>query len=247
MSGGRLDGKKVWITGAASGLGKASALRCAEAGASLILTDLEAPDELAGEIGAAASAFAQDVCDEERWEEIADTVGDFNVIVNNAGIGENKPLAEYELSEWRRVLAVNLDAVFLGTRLAFRRMKPGGSVINISSILGIVGNAGTAAYGASKGGVRLLSKHAAVEAAQLGLGIRVNSIHPGYIETPMVIDGVRRRANSDELLKLIASRHPVGHLGEPDDIANGVVYLASEESRFVTGSEMVIDGGYTAW
>ncbi|PJK29515.1 SDR family NAD(P)-dependent oxidoreductase [Minwuia thermotolerans] len=251
---GRLDGKVIWITGAASGLGRESALRCAAEGARLVVTDLAAPDTVAAEIadaGGGVLALAQDVTVEGRWDEVADEAeeafGGFDVLVNNAGLGENRPLAETTLTQWRRVQSVNLDSVFLGTRLAFRRMRPGGSVINISSILGLVGNAGTAAYCASKGGVRLLSKSAAVEAAQAGLTIRVNSIHPGYIETPMVVNAVNKRPEPDQVMAYIASRHPVGHLGEPADIAHAVVYLASDESRFVTGAEMVVDGGYTAW
>lgn len=251
---GRLDGKVVWITGAASGLGRESALRCAAEGARLVVTDLKAPTAVAAEIadaGGTAEAFEQDVTIEPRWDEIADAVetgfGGFDVLVNNAGVGENRPLAETSLTQWRRVQSANLDSVFLGTRLAFRRMRPGGSVINISSILGIVGNAGTTAYCASKGGVKLLTKAAAVEAAQGGMSLRVNTIHPGYIETPMVVDGVAKRPEPDKVMAYIASRHPVGHLGEPSDIANAVLYLASDESRFVTGSEMVVDGGYTAW
>ncbi|ANK81322.1 MAG: hypothetical protein TEF_11305 [Rhizobiales bacterium NRL2] len=251
---GRLDRKVVWITGAASGLGRESALRCAAEGARLIVTDLAAPEAVAAGIadaGGEALALAQDVTVEGRWDEVADEAekafGGFDVLVNNAGLGENRPLAETTLTQWRRVQSVNLDSVFLGTRLAFRRMRPGGSVINISSILGLVGNAGTAAYCASKGGVRLLSKSAAVDAAQAGLTIRVNSIHPGYIETPMVVDAVNKRPEPDQVMAYIASRHPVGHLGEPADIAHAVVYLASDESRFVTGAEMVVDGGYTAW
>jgi NAD(P)-dependent dehydrogenase (short-subunit alcohol dehydrogenase family) len=250
VTGPRLAGRTVWITGAASGLGRASALRCAEEGADLIVTDLKAPDALAAEIsgaGGRVQAFAQDVADEGVWDEIANRAGDFHVLVNNAGVGENRPLAETSLAQWRRVIDVNLDAVFLGVRIGFRRMKPGGSIINISSILGIVGNMGTSAYCASKGGVRLLTKSAAVEAAQAGLGIRVNSVHPGYIETPMVVDSVKQRPEPDQIMAHIASRHPVGHLGQPDDIANAVVYLASDESRFVTGTELIVDGGYTAW
>ena len=246
MSGTRLTGKTVWITGAASGLGRASAVRCASEGARLIVTDIQAPVSLAEELGNGAQAFRQDVTEEDTWEELAAEIGGFEVLVNNAGIGERSPLAETSLAQWRKVIDVNLDSVFLGTRTAFRHMKPGGSVINISSILGIVGNPQTAAYCASKGGVRLLTKSAAIEGAQDGRGIRVNSIHPGYIETPMVMDGVKKQENPDETLAFIASRHAMGRLGEPDDIANAVLYLASDESRFVTGSEMVIDGGYTA-
>lgn len=246
MSGIRLAGKTVWITGAASGLGRASAIRCAEEGARLVVTDLEAPDDLAAELGGGAKAFQQDVTDEARWDEIAAAIGEFHVLVNNAGVADRGPLAETTLERWRFVTGVNLDAVFLGTRTAFRKMKPGGSVINISSILGIVGNAMVPAYCASKGGVRLLSKSAAVEAAQTGLGIRVNSIHPGYIETPMVMDNVRAMPDGNERLAQIAGKHAMGRLGEPDDIAYAVVYLASDESRFVTGTETVVDGGYTA-
>lgn len=251
---GRLDGKVVWITGGASGLGRESALRCAAEGARLVVTDMEAPDQVAAEIaeaGGEAVALAQDVTEEARWDEIAavidDRFGGFDVLVNNAGVGENRPLRDTSLDQWRRVQAVNLDAVFLGTRLAFRRMRKGGSVINISSIMGIVGTPGATAYCASKGGVKLLTKAAAVEAAQTGAGLRVNSIHPGYIETPMVVGGVARRPEPEKIMAEIAARHPVGHLGAPSDIANAVLYLASDESRFVTGSEMVVDGGYTAW
>ena len=244
---GRLSGKTVWITGAASGLGRASARRCAEEGATLVVTDLKSPDDLARELGGQARAFAQDTTDEDRWEELAGLIGDFQVMVNSAGIGVGGPLTDTSLADWRHVINVNLDATFLATRTGFRHMKTGGSIINLSSILGIVGNAETPAYCASKGGVRLFTKSAAVEAAQKQMGIRVNSIHPGYIETPMVMDRVNEQPDAADRLAYIASRHPVGHLGEANDIANAVVYLASDESKFVTGTEMVVDGGYTAW
>lgn len=251
---GRLDGKVVWITGAASGLGRASALACAGEGATILATDLEAPVAVVTEIeglGGQATALAQDVTDEARWDVIADEAetrfGGFQVLVNNAGVGANKPLVDSDLAYWRWIQSVNSDAVFLGTRIGFRRMAPGGSIINISSILGIVGNAGTTAYCASKGAVRLFSKAAAVEAAQTGLGIRVNSVHPGYIETPMVMDGVAQRPEPEKIIEMLKARHPVGHLGQPDDIARAVVYLASDETKFVTGTEIVVDGGYTAW
>jgi len=251
---GRLDGKVVWITGAASGLGRASALACAAEGATVLATDLEAPAAVVTEIeglGGQATAMAQDVTDEARWDAIADEAetrfGGFQVLVNNAGVGASRALADTDLAFWRKIQSVNLDAVFLGTRTGFRRMAPGGSIINISSVLGIVGNTGTSAYSASKGGVRLFSKSAAVEAAQTGLGIRVNSVHPGYIETPMVMDNVANQAEPEKVVAMIRARHPVGHLGEPKDIANAVVYLASEETKFVTGTEIIVDGGYTAW
>jgi len=251
---GRLDGKTVWITGAASGLRRASALACAAEGATLLATDLSAPDDVVTAIeglGGQATALAQDVTDEARWDAIADEAetrfGGFQVLVNNAGIGARSLLVDTDLAFWQRMQSVNLDAVFMGTRVGFRRMAPGGSIINLSSILGIVGNVGTTAYCASKGGVRLFTKAAAVEAAQTGLGIRVNSIHPGYIETPMVMDGVKAQAEPDKAVEMLKAKHPVGHLGQPDDIAHAVVYLASDETRFMTGSEVVVDGGLTAW
>lgn len=250
----RLEGKVVWITGAASGIGRAAALACAGEEATVVATDLEAPEAVAAEIagaGGRVAAFRQDVADEGRWEELAAEIGDrfggFRVLVNNAGVGANRSLVDSSLEFWRRIQSINLDAVFLGTRTAFRFMKPGGSVINISSILGLVGSAGTTAYSASKGGVRLFTKAAAVEAAQTGLGIRVNSIHPGYIETPMVMEGVKQRPEPEATIAYLKSRHPVGHFGQPDDIARAIVYLAADEARFVTGSELVVDGGYTAW
>lgn len=251
---GRLDGKTVWITGAASGLGRASALACAAEGATVLATDLTAPVDVVTAIeglGGQATALAQDVTDEARWDAIADEAdtrfGGFQVLVNNAGIGERCLLANMDLASWKRMQSVNLDSVFLGTKVGFRRMAPGGSIINISSILGIVGNVGTAHYCAAKGGVRLFTKAAAVEAAQTGLGIRVNSVHPGYIETPMVMDGVKAQAEPDKAVEMLKAKHPMGHLGQPEDIASAVVYLASDETKFMTGSEVVVDGGLTAW
>lgn len=251
---GRLDGKTVWITGAASGLGRASALACAAEGATILATDLTAPDDVVTAIegmGGQATAMAQDVTDEARWDAIADEAdtrfGGFQVLVNNAGIGERSLLVDMDLASWKRMQSVNLDSVFLGTKVGFRRMAPGGSIINISSILGIVGNVGTSHYCAAKGGVRLFTKAAAVEAAQTGLGIRVNSVHPGYIETPMVMDGVKAQAEPDKAVQMLKAKHPMGHLGQPDDIAHAVVYLASDETKFMTGSEVVVDGGLTAW
>ncbi|MDF1720023.1 MAG: SDR family oxidoreductase [Minwuia sp.] len=251
---GRLDGKVVWITGAASGLGRASALACAAEGATILATDLSAPDAVVTAVealGGQATAMAQDVTDEARWDAIAHEAetrfGGFQVLVNNAGIGERRLLKDMDLASWKRMQSVNLDSVFLGTRVGFRHMAPGGSIINISSILGIVGNVGTSHYCAAKGGVRLFTKAAAVEAAQTGLGIRVNSVHPGYIETPMVMDGVKAQVEPDRAVEMLKAKHPVGHLGQPDDIAHAVVYLASDETRFMTGSEVVVDGGLTAW
>ena len=153
------------------------------------------------------------------------------------------------LAERKKVLTINLDGSFLGTQYGIKAMKEtgeGGSIINFSSIEGIVGDPNLAAYNASKGGVTLFTKSAALHCAKEGSGIRVNSIHPAYIWTPMVENFLKAQGDVEAGKKQLESLHPIGHLGEPDDIGYGVVYLASDESKFMTGSELVIDGGYTA-
>jgi NAD(P)-dependent dehydrogenase (short-subunit alcohol dehydrogenase family) len=249
---GRVAGKVALITGGASGLGAESARRLAREGASVVLTDLaaDAGEALAREIGDAAIFLAQDVTDESRWPEVVkaavDRFGRLDVLVNSAGIGEGSPLMEQTLEAWRQIIAINLDGVFLGMRAAAPAMVEagGGSIINLSSILGKVGQAGAAAYCASKGGVLMLTKAAALEWAPAG--IRVNSVHPGYIDTPMVAGAIQRSENGNEMKDLIISRHALGRLGAAREIADGIVFLASDESSFMTGAELVIDGGYTA-
>ena len=180
--------------------------------------------------------------------------GKLDVLVNNAGIsGAGLGVFEDQSFEnWRKVLSINLDGVFLGTQRAVIAMKDsgGGSIVNISSVMGLVGGAG-AAYNASKGGVRLLTKSVAVHCGTMGYNIRVNSVHPGYIWTPMVsgiVDVAPPEANltEDGLKAMLIEKHPIGRLGVPEDIARGVLFLASDDSAFMTGSELVIDGGYTA-
>jgi NAD(P)-dependent dehydrogenase (short-subunit alcohol dehydrogenase family) len=253
---GRVEGKVALLTGAASGLGAASALRLASEGASVMLSDVndEAGGALAAQIGGSggrAVFSAHDVTDPADWERVvAETLerfGRLDVLVNNAGVGGGaQPLMTYEFEVWRRTLAVNLDGVFLGLRHGGPAIAAsgGGSVINLSSIMGKVAISGAAAYCASKGGVTLLTKAAALEWAPLG--IRVNSVHPGFIDTPMVSGALRQLENGNELLDLIAARHPLGRLGFPREIADAVVFLASDESSFMTGAELVVDGGYTA-
>jgi NAD(P)-dependent dehydrogenase (short-subunit alcohol dehydrogenase family) len=249
---GRVAGKVALITGGASGLGAESARRLAREGAKVVLTDLsaDAGEALAREIGDAAIFLTQDVTDEARWTEVvAETkkaFGRLDILVSSAGIGEGTPLMEQGLAEWRRVIAINLDGVFLGMRACAPAMVEagGGSIINISSILGKVGQPGAAAYCASKGGVLMLTKSAALEWAPAG--IRVNSVHPGYIDTPMVSGAIQRSENGNEMKELIISRHALGRLGMAREIADGIVFLASDESSFMTGAELVIDGGYTA-
>lgn len=253
---GRVDGKVALVTGGASGIGRASALLLAREGAKIMVTDLqqETGEAVASEIvgsGGHAHFMSHDVTDETEWQNVIDATherfGGLDVLVNNAGVGGGGVfIDEMELEVWRHCLAVNLDGVFLGVKHGIRAMiRTGrGSIINTSSILGVVGLPRTANYAASKGGVRLLTKAAAVECAARKLDIRVNSIHPGFIETPLVAGAIQQRG--PEMREMIESLQPTGEMGRPDDIANGVLYLASDESRFVTGSELVIDGGYLA-
>lgn len=252
---GRVAGKVALVSGGASGLGAESGRRLAREGAKVMLTDLAADkgQAVADEINAAggeAAFLLHDVTDEARWiEVVAETVsrfGGLGVLVNSAGVGSGEPLLEATLEGWRRVTGINLDGTFLGLRHAAPVMAGagGGSIINLSSILGKVGLPGAAAYCASKGGVAMLTKAAALELA--GAGIRVNSVHPGFIETPMVTDAFHRSENGNEMRDMIISRHALGRLGAPREIADAIVFLASDESSFMTGAELVVDGGYTA-
>jgi 3(or 17)beta-hydroxysteroid dehydrogenase len=255
---GRVQGKVALITGAALGIGKASAELLARQGAKVVLTDLldaegQACASAIVEAGGEAIYLHQDVADEAQWERViaatVDRFGRLDVLVNNAGVGWGGPPEDETLERWRKLMSVNLDGVFLGVKHAIRAMKVaggGGSIINLSSIEGIIGDPNLGAYNASKGGVRLYTKSTALYCARAGLRIRVNSIHPGYIWTPMVENYLRAAGDVDAGRKALEALHPIGHVGEPDDIAYGVLYLASDESKFVTGTELVIDGGYTA-
>ena len=253
---GRVGGKVALVTGGASGIGAASSLALAREGAVVVLTDLAdaAGHEIAAEIsahGGTALFLHHDVASETGWEAVvAETVARFgriDVAVNNAGIsGGTFNLMTSTLEDWRHVLSVNLDAVFLGLRHfgPVMAQNGGGSIINMASIMGKVGMANSAAYCASKGGLTLLTKAAALEWA--GLKIRVNSVHPGYIDTPLLSTAMERRGKNNAMRDMLISRHPIGRFGLASEIADAVVFLASEESSFMTGSELVVDGGYTA-
>jgi NAD(P)-dependent dehydrogenase (short-subunit alcohol dehydrogenase family) len=252
----RVEGKVALVTGAGLGLGRATALLLAREGARVIVTDVQQAEgrSVAEAIvggGGEAIFVAHDVAKESDWEAaIGATLSRFaklDILVNNAGVALGATVEETSLEQWRSLMAINLDGVFLGTKYAIAAMKKnGGSIINLSSIEGLIGDPGLAAYNASKGGVRIFSKSAALHCAKAGYRIRVNTVHPGYIWTPMVENYLAAQADPVGAKSALASLHPLGHLGEPDDIANGVLYLASDESKFVTGSELVIDGGYTA-
>lgn len=252
----RVAGKVALVTGAASGLGRACAELLAREGARVVLTDRDADalHEVAARIGGSPLALKLDVSREADWQAAMERTlaecGGLHILVNNAGVAfPNGSVEQQTLEDWRAVMSVNADGVFLGTRhgiAAMRRTGAGGSIVNFSSILGIAASSTTAAYCASKGAVRLFSKSAALHCAKAGYRIRVNSIHPGYIRTPMLDAALSRLGNPREELRRVEALTPLGHAGEPDDIAFGVLYLASDESKFVTGTELVIDGGYLA-
>jgi NAD(P)-dependent dehydrogenase (short-subunit alcohol dehydrogenase family) len=249
---GRVQDKVALVTGGASGLGAESCRRLAREGAKVVLTDLaaDAGQAVADKIGGAALFLPQDVTDEARWGEVVQTTldrfGRLDVLVNSAGVGRGQPILEATFEAWREIVGINLDGTFLGVKAVAPVMAAAGkgSIINLSSILGKVGQPGAAAYCASKGGVALMTKAVALELAPMG--VRVNSVHPGYIETPMVTSFLRESENENELRDMIVSRHALGRLGVPREIADAIVFLASDESSFMTGSELVVDGGYTA-
>src|SRR4030043_685883 len=252
----RVKGKVAIITGGASGMGSATASLFAKGGARVVIADINEANgkkvaEEIGREGGKAFFVKHDVTSEKDWSElIKKTLAEFgklDVLVNNAGVLFAKPIEDTSLEEWPGLMSVNLDGVFLGTKFAIGAMKKsgGGSIINISSFAGIVGTIDdTAAYCASKGGVRLFSKAAALECSKAGknYNIRVNSVHPGVIETPLN-EPLRK---VEAIMQSRVSRHPIGHLGQPIDIAYAILYLASDESKFATGSELVVDGGWTA-
>ena len=253
----RLEGKVALISGGARGMGAAEARLFAREGASVVIGDLleeegRQVEAQIGEAGGHAIFIRLDVTSESDWSDaVAAAVsrfGKLDILVNNAGVssggasGARTKVEDTTVEAWDRVMDVNAKGVFLGTKAAIPEMRRagGGSIINISSIYGLVGSDGGSAYHASKGAVRLLTKSTAIQYA--GEGIRANSVHPGFIDTPMTAATL---ADPERNRSLIA-RTPVGRLGVPDDVAYGVLFLASEESSFMTGSELVIDGGWTA-
>jgi len=254
---GRVESKAAVITGGALGIGRATSLMLAREGAMVAVTDINDDEgkKVACEIksfGGIAKYWHIDTADEDSvssaFADIASEFGAIDILVNNAGVaGVNRPTHEISKAEWDKVIGVNVGGVFLCTKHAipFMRKAGGGSIINMSSIYGLVGAADLPPYHASKGAVRLMSKNDALFYAKEN--IRVNSIHPGFIWTPLVEELAENSPDGAEAFrKQLDSRHPIGHIGEPDDIAYGVLYLASDESKFITGSELVIDGGYTA-
>ncbi len=255
---GRVAGKKAFITGAAQGLGAAAARKLASEGAKVALADInvDGARAVAAEINAAhgagtAFAYALDVTQEDQWiaalEAAANDLGGISVLVNNAGVAGDKPLEQMEFDLWKKIMSINVDSVFLGAKHALTHMRAHqpGSIVNISSIAGLIANHNSPAYNASKAGVWLLSKNIALYCAKQGLDIRSNSIHPTFIDTP-ILDPLSQRIGKEEAHAKLGRQIPLGHIGEPDDIANAVLYLASDESKFMTGAELKLDGGISA-
>jgi NAD(P)-dependent dehydrogenase (short-subunit alcohol dehydrogenase family) len=255
---GRVAGKKAFISGGAQGLGAAMARKLASEGAKVAIGDinLEGARRVAAEINekhgeGTAFAFPLDVTKEDQWifalEEADEAMGGINVLVNNAGISRGGNIEQLSLEDWKLVMSVNVDSVFLGTKhaLKYMRQHQPGSIINISSIAGLIAAHNSPAYNASKAGVWLLSKGIALHCAKQKLDIRSNSIHPTFIDTP-ILDPLRQQFGKAEAEAKLGRQVPLGHIGEPDDIANAVLYLASDESKFMTGAELKLDGGISA-
>lgn len=264
----RLEGRVAFVSGGLRGIGLAVAERFLAEGAEVVLSDLDDPasDHAAqtlSRLGQAASYLKANVTSEADWQRVRDHIaerhGKLHILVNNAGVGPTSPVEATSLDQWRQVMAINVDGVFLGVKTLTPMLAEGGagvtggaSIINVSSMYGIVGAVDTSAYNASKGAVRLFTKGIALEFATKKMPIRANSLHPGMIETPMMDNGFQALVDkglgeSVQALKdgMIALT-PLGRLGQPGDLAAGVFFLAGEDSAFMTGAELVMDGGWTA-
>lgn len=255
--GGRLAGKRVLVTGAASGLGRRIAERFVEEGARVFLTDLDgdAVAAVAGGIGQPSARL--DVTLEADWAAalaaIGEIFGGLEVLVNNAGIGPGGTVEEVSLETWRRCHAVNLDGTFLGCKLALPLMRATterdgtlGAILNLSSIAGVIAAANMAAYNSAKAAVRHLTKSVALHCARAGGRIRANSLHPAFIDTPILDNFAIPGLDRAGVLAKLGRQIPLGAVGEPDDVAFAAIYLCSDEAKFVTGAELFIDGGISA-
>lgn len=250
-----LEGACALVTGGGSGIGRATALAFAREGARIVVSDVNAErgDEtvrLVEAAGGEARFVPLDVTDEPAWEwalaAAADAFGPLRVLVNNAGVlPEQIPLEETTLASWRRVNAVNLDGVFLGVKHGIRTMRgSGGAIVNLSSVYGLVGAAHIGGYGAAKAGVASLTRSAAVECAALGYPIRINAVCPGYVDTGMTEE--TSVALGYDVREAMAKQAPMKRVGRPEEVAEAIVFLASERSAFTTGTTLTMDGGYTA-
>ena len=255
---GRLQDKACLITGAAKGIGLATSELFAREGARVLLTDIDpvagiAATNALGEQGLSVAFLPQDVTDPAQWHKALDhcekLFGSIDVLVNNAGVGEFCDVERMSLEQWRHTLACNLDSVFLGTQQVIGRMKErGGSIINVASIEGLIGDPLVPAYNASKGAVRLFTRSVAAHCARQGYAIRVNALCPGYVDTPMV-QGALADAPAEQarfMQDYLRQRIPMGRMALPEEIARAMLFLASDDSNYMTGADLVVDGGYLA-
>lgn len=255
---GRLSGKLALVTGGAQGVGQAIAVAIAREGGRVLITDINgegaaaAAREIDGEFGpGTASSMRHDVANEADWADAVDyarsQLGGLSVLVNNAGILQIGSVEDFSLEGWRRGMAINADSVFLGCKAALSLMRDHqpGSIVNISSISALVASHNFANYNASKAAVWMLSKSVALHCARKGWDIRCNSVHPTFIKTSM-LDEYTVGRDPDMVMEKLAKQVPIGRLGAPEEVAQAVVYLASDESRFMTGAELKLDGGISA-
>ncbi len=248
----KLQDRVAIVTGGADGIGAAACRALAGEGAHVVVTDIDMAraQGLAQSLGGNASAVVLDVREESAWRSTLDEVmakyGRLDILVNNAGGAGAGNIEEISFDDFRQSIRLNLESVFIGSKLAIELMKDrGGNIINVSSIHGIRAAAHAASYTAGKSGVRYLTKSIALHCAQHGYGIRCNSIHPGYILTTQMQAWVDRQDDPQAMMAGLVAQHPIGFLGAPEDIGAGILFLASDDSRFMTGTELVMDGGFT--
>jgi NAD(P)-dependent dehydrogenase (short-subunit alcohol dehydrogenase family) len=255
---GRLKGKRALITGGAQGLGEATALKFLEEDAAFVtITDVnagrleETRDSLLKSFPGRVHAYTHDVRLEDQWIDVLakanEAMGGLSILVNSAGIGSLGSVESEDFSTWKRVFEIDVDSIFLGCKYALAYMRPHapGSIVNISSIAGLIASHNYVSYNAAKAAVWLMSKSIALHCAKHRMDIRCNSVHPTFIKTP-ILDGIAAQVGKDEAFAKLARQVPIGRLGEPEEVAYMILYLASDESRFVTGAEFKIDGGISA-
>ena len=264
----RLAGKVAFVSGGLRGIGRACVERFLAEGAKVVLSDLDPADsalarQTLDRLGPAASYVDANVASEDDWLRARDAVqarhGKLHVLVNNAGTDLTGPVETLSLEGWRRIMSINVDGVFLGVKTFVPMLadsgvdaRGGSSIINVSSIMGLVGFTDTSGYNASKGAVRLFTKSIAIEFATKKMPIRANSLHPGFVDTPLLNEGFQRWVDKgfaqkpEELVAMVAGQTPIGRLAEATELAGAAFFLASEDSSYMTGAELVVDGGWTA-